>query len=1000
MKYRIQRSTYRDFALYEHNKRGPRAYFIPYGREDALRNTPARAERYHSDLVQVLSGQWRFRYFADSADLPKELDTDSFKFHSVQVPHTWQRPAEGIAKAYEPPVYLNSRFEFEDVPPALPEVVPAGLYCKSFTLPERNKERSIIIAFLGACACVDLYCNGYHIGYSEGAHNTAEFDLSAVAHAGDNEVVAVVYKWSTATFLECQDMFRENGIFRDVLLYDLPKTYINDFFLRPTYLGDGEYRLNIAAEILGETSGWSLEFGIDGLDQNASLPAKERMSITLDKLRVQEWNAETPFLYTAWLRLKNNSGISQVVRVPLGFKRVDIKGEVFTFNGQGIKFKGVNHHDTDPLKGYCMRYEDYERDLRLMKEYNVNAIRTSHYPPDPHLLMLADELGFYVVDEADIETHGACATHDDIDLISNDKKWIPRYLDRVKRMLFRDRNHACVTMWSLGNESGGVHCQDACYAFLHAVHPEIPVHYEGGAWKHPGHYYDVNTGMYTHPNKVKAIGKREAEEYYKGKPYFLCEYVHAMGFGPGGLEEYWELFYRYDNLMGGCVWEWADHAVDHGENAKIRWTYGGDHGERIHDSNFCADGLFYPDRKPHTGALAMKNVYRPLRARALSKNKFAFTNTNRFADESCVLAWQLRKNGEIAAEGSQALAVPAMKSVEAALELPKFSAKNEYHIRFLYLDAEGREIADEELALQECFLPEAPVKGATPVLHREKSTVVVEAGEVVYSFQRKTGALRYFTVSGRQLLTGRALQPNITRAFLDNDGPVKKSLEKLGLLEPSLRHEGLQAEECDDGVCVTAVYSVCGMDQAYFTATVQTKIIAGGAAEITARLEPTDAFGSGEIPRFGLTLPLERDLENLQYFGLGSEENLPDLRAHTHTGIHATTVQGTHEPYIKPQENGTRCACRWLNITSKDGGGLRFCNAPTKFAFTAHNYSPANLAAAKHQEDLKDDGTTYLCIDGFVRGTGTASCGPETLDAYRIRCREALEFSFRIAPIQ
>ncbi len=992
MKYRIQRSNYRDFEIYEQNKRAPRAYFIPYSDEKRLRATPEREQRYASDLVRVLSGNWDFRYYADSADLPRELDTGAIAFDTVRVPSTWQRTG------YEPPVYLNCPYEFEEAPPELPEKISAGVYRKTFSV-DQCRERTFIVSFLGVASCLDLYCNGYHIGYSEGSHNTAEFDLSAVMVPGENELVAVVHKWCTGTFLECQDMFRENGIFRDVLLYELPKTYLNDIFLRTARTADGEYRIQMTAEVLGELGGWSLEFSIDGLEQTVSLPVKERMTFALDKLCVKEWNAEEPVLYTAWVRLKKDGAIAQAVRIPVGFKRVEITGNLFRFNDRLIKFKGVNHHDTHPQNGYCMTYDDYRRDLELMKQFNVNAIRTSHYPPDPHLLMLADEMGFYVVDETDIETHGCeMDPHRQINLISGDKKWIPRFLDRVKRMLFRDRNHACVTMWSLGNEAGGHHCQDACYAFLHAVHPEIPVHYEG-VCRTPVHAYDVYSEMYTNHAKLEAIGKGEQGEEFLTKPFFLCEYVHAMGVGPGGMEEYWEILYRYENLMGGCVWEWADHAVDHGEDAPLRWTYGGDHGERKHDSNFCVDGLMFPDRRPHTGAYAMKNIYRPLRAEALEGNRFRLRNTNRFANARCAVEWALLENGLRNSEGRFELDIPAEATEEVSLPLPALAKDAEYHLLLRYLDGAGEEIAFEQLALRELYLPEALPAGEAPVLRREKSTVIVEAGDAVYTFHRKTGALRYLSVAGEQILAGRALQPNLLRALLDNDNWVNWSLKETGLLEMTFRHESLKAEQDGEGVTITAVYDVIAKEETVFTATVATVILPGGAAKLKARLEPTEAFTLGELPRFGLTLPLRGDLRNLRYYGLGEKENLLDFKEQASVGVFATTTADTHEPYIKPQDNGNHCQTRWLNVTNTNGIGLRFTNAPKRFSFSAHDYSQAALAAAKHQEELKKEDLCFLSIDGFMRGTGTSACGPDALDEFRFDCHEPLEFEVMMVPI-
>jgi len=930
MQYRIQHSNYRDFEMHEQNKRAPRAYFIPYSNKEKLREIPPDRQRYESDLVTVLSGAWDFRYYADAADLPRELDTARMAFDEIQVPSTWQRTG------YEPPVYLNVRYEFEDFPPALPEKLSVGVYRKRFTL-EQTAGRHFLLSFLGVIPCVDLYCNGYHVGYSEGAHNTAEFDLSNVARVGENEIVAVVHKWSTATFIECQDMFRENGIFRDVLLYNLPRAYINDYWLRPLKNADGDYRLQCTVEVQGEIAGWSVELTIEGLDVKYNGSAKERMSFALDKLAPEEWNAESPKLYTAWLRLHRNNEAPQVIKIPIGFKSIEVKENVFLFNGKAIKIKGVNHHDTNPVTGYCMTYEDYEQDLRLMKALNVNAIRTSHYPPDPHLLMLADELGFYVIDEADIETHGAECTHKEINLISNDKRWIPRYLDRVKRMLFRDRSHPCITMWSLGNEAGGWHCQDACCAFLHAVHPEIPVHYEG-ACRTPVFGYDVYSEMYTNHYTVERYAKGLAKEPERcAKPFFLCEYAHAMGNGPGGLEEYWELFYKYDNLMGGCIWEWADHVVDHGEGADIRFTYGGDHGERDHDGNFCVDGLVYPDRTPSVGAWAMKNVYRPVRAKR-DDGKLVLTNTNRFANAACTLEWELLHNGEAILNGSAELDIPALENFELPLALPAFEA-GDYALTLQYGD-----IAFEQIVLQEQYIEED----------------ITANGDI-------SGILD-------------TLKPNFLRAWIDNDNWRNWVQEEYAAHNLIAKEDGVYAG-----------------DDKQFSIEILTEDIAG-AVKVTAKLTPDKELLEGlQIPRFGITLQLPREWNNVRYYGLGEKENLPDIKSQCKLGVFSTTVEAMHEPYIFPQDNGNHGETRWLELTDSQGHGLRIFNAPGKLSFSTHSYSQESLDAARHQEDLRDEGAVFLSIDGFVRGSGSSSCGPDTLEQYQIDLTNGLDFSFMIA---
>ncbi|MCL2445391.1 MAG: hypothetical protein FWD06_01300 [Oscillospiraceae bacterium] len=918
MKYRIQQNTYRDFAVYEQHRRNPRAYFIPYGNEETLRSTAQRDERYNSDLVKVLSGKWGFAYYADCRDLPRELDTTTVQFSDITVPSTWQRTAGGQV---EPPVYLNTRYEFENPPPELPEAVPCGLYRKIFKL-EDIANQTYLLSFLGAAGSLDVYCNGYHVGYSEGAHNTAEFDLTPVVRQGGNELICVVHKWSTGTFLECQDMFRENGIFRDVLLYTLPKVFLNDIWLRPRKLAEG-YRLGVVIEVHGEQqTGWNVEFGIDGLDAKYSAPSRERMTFGLNELDVEEWSAEKPVLYTAWIKLKRGSEVSQVVRFSIGFKTVEIRENVYIFNDKPVKFKGVNHHDTNAKTGWCMTYDDYLQDLQLMKELNVNAVRTAHYPPDPHLLSIANELGLYVIDEADIEAHGCQATHGDYDLISRNKLWIPRFLDRIKRMFFRDRNHVCVAMWSLGNEAGGHHCQDAGYAYLHACHPEIPVHYEG-VCHHEGVYgYDVYSRMYPSIEEWARIGagNESIPEKVRGMPCLLCEYTHAMGVGPGSLDDYWKLFYQHDNLMGGCIWEWADHAVYH-ENGPLQYTYGGDHGERIHDGNFCVDGLVYPDRTPHTGAWCMKNVYRPVRA-SFADGKLTLKNTNYFTNEVCELTWQLLHNGVAEQEGSATLNIAPQGMQTLKLDLPALGA-GDYHLSLIYGD-----IAFEQITLQEQYIAEE-LQG-----------------------------------NGNLADILATMQPNFTRAPLDNDKMI------------------------------------CRDSEDEFTMQVTTEALENGVTHVTAKLVPDKMMTEElQIARFGVTLQLPRAWDNVKYYGLGERENLPDFTDQSKIGVYETTVAAMHEPYIFPQDNGNHGQVRWLQLTDENGKGLRVTNAPGKLNFSAQHYSQASLTAATHQENLTDEGVVYLNIDGFVRGTGSASCGPDTLEQYRIDLANGLEFSFEIAGV-
>ena len=449
MEYTLNRTNYRDFSLFEENKRAPRAYFIPYSKKEVLAATALKDERFSSDMTEVLSGEWDFKYFDDISLLPEKIDTEGFSFDSVTVPSTWQRTG------FEPPVYLNCPYPFDNVPPELPERMSVGVYRKKFEVT--NSDDVHIISFLGVVPCVDLYVNGDYVGYSEGSHNTAEFDISEFIYEGTNELVAVIHKWSTGTFLECQDMFRENGIFRDVLLFKMPETYINDYYIRPLKK-DGKWSMEVETAVIGKTCGFEIEVVLkkEGVTiASQTVKAEKDTKVLFEDLDIIEWNAEIPTVYETYITLAKDETQIMSLRSVTGFRDIEISGNIFTLNGQKIKIKGVNHHDTHYKNGYVMSYEDYEKDVRLIKAFNGNCIRTSHYPPDPHLITLCDIYGVYIVDEADIETHGVCCEpHNNPKLISHDEKWAPRYLDRVSRMYYRDRSHPCIIMWSLGNESG------------------------------------------------------------------------------------------------------------------------------------------------------------------------------------------------------------------------------------------------------------------------------------------------------------------------------------------------------------------------------------------------------------------------------------------------------------------------------------------------------------------------------------------------------------------
>lgn len=1008
MKYILDKENHHDFKRVEAGRLAPRAYAIPHSKKKDARKADYKTERYNSDLVRILSGEWEFKYYKKKSALPATLDTSRVKFDKVNIPSTWQRTG------YEPPVYLNTPYGFDGrvfglewgkgvKPPVLPEDFSCGVYRKFIDINDLNK--NYILTFLGVSPCVDLYVNGIFVGYGEASHNSYEFDITEYVKEGANEILVVVFKWCTGSYLEAQDMFRENGIFRDVLLYEYDKCYINDFQAIPTKNGK-KYDLNISAEVIGAYKNSTVKATLyDGKEVVAEgeATASKKTAISFKKLTVEEWSAEIPRLYELTITLLNGKKEAMTIRQYVGFKNIVIDGTTFFFNGKKIKLKGVNHHDTHETKGYCEDFLDLEKDVRLMKEFNVNCVRTSHYPPDPFFLELCDHYGLYVVDEADIETHGLWNLDCDEALISHDLKWAPRYMDRVRRMYFRDRTHTSIIMWSLGNESKGYKCHDKCYKMLKELGTEIPVHYEGVTHTKRQHY-DVYSQMYTHQDDMKEIARRKHGKSFNEVPFYLCEYCHAMGVGPGALEEYMQIFYSDDIFMGGCIWEWADHTVRHvNDGFPYEYTYGGDHGEALHDECFCVDGLFYPDRTPHTGAYNMKVVYRPLRATKLSGNKLTILNTNRFkSSDDIEVYWDYQVNGESVKCGSFMTAIAPEKEATYKLDLPKVDYDKNTYLNLTYLQGDF-EVATEQLTLSEAqfIMPSLEMGKIAMTSDGEKITVKYPDGAI--EFSEETGEVLSYKASGVSVLSKNPVSHkgfllNFYRAYLDNDRRVGEAWAEQGIYNPRIVLEDLSAEVKSGVASVSEYVTVYGKEKPIFNANILYIIGANGILDIEVAVAPVE---DGEIiedmPRAGITFEADKKFSAIEYFGRGEKENYNDFNAHAPVGLYKSTVAEEHEPYIRPQDNSNHSDVSYLKLMSDKGEEI-LIYSDKKFNFNVHNYTQETLRKADHREDLCDEKTTFVTLDGYTRGTGTGSCGPKTLPEYTIDTSKELTFNFVIVP--
>ncbi len=976
MKYTLNQSNYHDFNVFEVNKLPARSYFIPYPDRAAADAVSPREKRYKSSKVVCLNGQWGFKFYPRPAELPTEFDTAAVPFDKIDVPACWQ------FRGYDKPFYVNIRYQFPYKPPVIPttgkagqvfswlgvdqKVMPrwkmpddqynfVGVYRTFFHVDD--PARRYIISFMGVASCLDLYLNGGFIGYSEGAHNTAEFDLSGKLIQGDNELVAVVRRWCNGTYLEDQDMFRNNGIFRDVLLRVDEPADLWDIDAKTVKAGD-TWSLTLKAQTLSDTD---VTFTLKGhgIEKTATVKAENRAAeVTFADLDVTEWNAEDPVLYDIYFET-----LTACVKERIGFRTVEIKGDVLYFNGRKIKFKGVNHHDTSPTNGYTMTPDEIERDVRLCKEFNIDTIRTSHYPPDPLLLELADQLGLYIVDENDLETHGTFAHQlpPTYNSISHDPKWQPRYLDRIARLYQRDKVHGntAIVMWSLGNEAGGYNNTDAMYDYLKA-HSDLPVHYESAVHcKRVA--YDVGSEMYPSVQMVHDVGeKKRKQQRLNDRPYFLCEYAHAMGVGPGNTEAYWEQIYQYDSLMGGCVWEMVDHAVLHPDGS---YTYGGDHGEWEHDGNFCVDGLFYPDRTPSAGAKIMKFIYRPIRVRHLDGDKFevfnttAFSNGDRYELKFC---WNDGSETAISPDAAPlsrvTVTVPLGKPVDGIQMVTVVTTDTNT----------GRAVAEEQMVL------ERQVQAA-PAAKKLPEGASVSGGKLLLQ------------QGGRTVLAGAEEGTLLYRAGTDND--TDNFFSRTMAPYAAQTEEVLSTEKTANGVRV--VTRVSNKKQK-FTVTDTYEGVDGGVL-VTSTLHCTS--GGGIVPRFGKSFRLDEVFDVVRYTGRCGE-SYSDMKDQFPIKDVTCKVGDMTEPNLRPQESGNRMDC---TVASLSDGKIKvtFEAVDKPFELGVKPYTDRALLTMKHRKDEVRTGT-YVTIQAFQQGIGTGACGPGIMPEFQYSAKRDYTLKFLI----
>ncbi len=956
-----------------------RAYYIPFAEgEDPF------SSRESSSRFTLLNGDWGFTYRGSVADLPDNFTSLSPE-GVIPVPSNWQ------FHGFDRPQYTNVLYPIPYDPPYVPDDTPVGVYYKDINYSPDGMRK--ILVFEGVDSCLYLYVNGVFAGYTQVSHSTSEFDVTDLLKEGENRLCAAVLKWCDGTYLEDQDKIRLSGIFRDVYILSRPEKRLENYRVGQNIdFNSGAAELTLS--VLGEPAEVAL-LSPSG-EEICSGSASESAPFSAKIDNAELWSAERPVLYRLIIK-----SCGEIIGEPVGLREIKIEGGAVLLNRVPIKLRGVNRHDSYPDTGYASSLSQIKRDLLLMKEHNVNALRTSHYPNSPLLCRLCDELGIYVVDEADLETHGSIDVYQDfkwskpkgyggICLTVSDPQFEEAIYDRHERLMSRDINRPCVIMWSMGNEAGYSDIMRRAAEKIKAADPSRILHYESV------HRLDdkddmelpIVSRMYPPVDYVKNFP--ESEGSANGRPLILCEYCHAMGNGPGDPEDYWQAIYANPHVAGAFVWEWADHSVPLGKTAdgRVKYGYGGDWGERHNDGNFCCDALCYPDRTPHTGLKEIKQVYRPVRVESLGGGRYLFNNMLNFisAEELLCCRFEIADCGEVTRTGDIPISLPAGGRQEVAIPETRDVAESRY-IRFIFeykADTPWAKAGDEagfdQLVIEEKNLKTLPRESEGEVSAREEPLkFVVSAAGREYVFDRRQGVITSVKLGGKSVCE-KPIKFNIFRAPTDNDS-MRGDWYRLHMNEYDTKIYSTELLRDGKNAVVTAemslgwnIYRPIAMIKARYT------FFPGGEVRISAEFEFTEKLGL--LPRLGVRLMFPRAFDKVEYYGYGPYESYADKHQASYLGRFSASVADMFEHYIRPQENSSHFGCKYVEIS--DGKtALRFEGAGD-ISFNASEYTEEELAKKRHDFELEKCGDTVLCVDSGMAGVGSNSCGPELMEKYRL----------------
>ena len=988
---------YENLNVLHENTMPARAYYIPASK----RMDNLVEHREESDRMQLLNGTWEFQYFTSIYNIKDsffEKNYDTENFDEIQVPSVWQMAG------YDMHQYTNIRYPFPFDPPYVPQDIPCGTYAHTFVYHKDENAPKAFLNFEGVDSCFYVWINGSYVGYSQVSHMTSEFDITDLLQDGENSIAVLVMKWCDGSYLEDQDKFRMSGIFRDVYILKRPKQAISDYHIK-TRIEDMLAKVEIEMKFY---SPLNVKISIE--DRNGAVVAlgsiAEEGTAVLEIASPELWNTENPYLYKLILETEN-----EVIVDHIALRKIEIKDQVIYLNGQKIKFRGVNRHDSDPITGFTISLEQLTTDLTLMKQHNFNAIRSSHYPNAPFFYEMCDKYGFMVIDEADIEAHGPFMIYrkEDTDYnrfkrwnekIADDPVWEEAIVDRVKLMVERDKNRFCIVMWSMGNESAYGCNFEKALEWTKNYDPDRITQYESARYRNYDETYDYsNLDVYS--RMYPALS--EIQEYLDkdgSKPFLLVEYCHSMGNGPGDFEDYFQMIQDNDKMCGGFVWEWCDHAIAHGtaENGKTIYAYGGDHGEEIHDGNFCMDGLVYPDRTVHTGLLEYKNVYRP--ARVISYNKesgeLVLHNYMDFDDlkDYVKISYELTQDGLVISKGilpEFSVAPHGEGKTNLKINVPengKCYLKLIYHLKkelplldedhILGFDEIEVSKDDAKCKLAEKWMQKTAVDSELQV-NENDTQIHIKGREFAYTIDKRTALFTEMKFAGREYLN-HPMELNIWRAPTDNDMYIKSEWKKAHYDKAYTRAYTTEVVQGKHGVKITSHASVVAETvQKILDVTITWKIEAAGKIDADIAVTKDDEFP--DLPRFGVRMFLDKKLSAVRYFGMGPQESYCDKHQAASHGLYRADVGDLHEDYIRPQENGSHYDCEYVELNNSRYGIV--ASAEKAFSFNASYYTQEELEKKTHNYELIESDSVVFCVDYALNGIGSNSCGPVVLEQYR-----------------